>query len=245
MSHYKFFWFFKFFDEELEAFTHVAGIAVKNAPGCGVASVKILDANGRGGAAELLAGLQWVITNRYKYNIRIINMSVGTSLMGGEPIVKAVETAWDKGIVICAAAGNNGPGQCTITTPGTSRKIITVGASDDFNTVDIWGSRMVNFSGRGPTKDCIVKPDIIAPGTNILSVSNKGNGLRRMSGTSMSTPAVSGAVALLLEKNPNLSPNEVKYMLKQSAKNLFFPKNQQGWGALDIKALLEQEVSYG
>ncbi|MCL2703091.1 MAG: S8 family serine peptidase [Defluviitaleaceae bacterium] len=122
--------------------THVAGIATGNgaasngryvgvAPGCGLVGVKILDDKGRGDTAEFLAGIQWTITNKDKYNIRVANMSVGTSNVSGEPLVRAVEAAWDKGIVVCAAAGNGGPGPSTITSPGTSRKVITVGSSDD------------------------------------------------------------------------------------------------------------------
>lgn len=112
---------------------------------------------------------------------------------------------------------------------------------------------MVNFSGRGPTPDCVVKPDIIAPGANVVGcmafesglcpirakdLSKTAPGYVKMSGTSMSTPMVSGAVALMLQKRPELTPNEVKYLLKSSAVDLCYPKNQQGWGALDIDALV-------
>jgi serine protease AprX len=96
-----------------------------------VVGVKILDEKGRGDTAEFLAGIQWVITNRDKYNIRIANMSVGAGGHGDGPLIKAVEAAWDRGIVVCAAAGNNGPDPSTVTAPGTSRKVITVGSSDD------------------------------------------------------------------------------------------------------------------
>ena len=109
-----------------------------------------------------------------------------------------------------------------------------------------------NYSGRGPTQDCIVKPDILAPGADIVScLSNTVSEKRAknheitqgvyvsMSGTSMSTPIVSGAIALLLELYPSLSPDDVKLKLKQSADDLNFPQNQQGWGLLNIKKLLE------
>lgn len=172
-------------------------------------------------------------------------------------MVKAVEAAWDKGIIVVSAAGNNGPNPSTVTSPGISKKIITVGASDDNREIRIWGNTLINFSGRGPTAECIMKPDILAPGTDIVSCltptpytqndsSEKlkiisGNYLQ-LSGTSMSTPLVTGALALLLEKHPNLSPNKAKYMLKISSTNLNYPQNQQGWGLLNVEKLLSAEV---
>jgi serine protease AprX len=124
--------------------------------------------------------------------------------------------------------------------------------------VEIWGSRLVNFSGRGPTLECVVKPDILAPGTNVASCLCQTPNLEgerrelkiiskdyaRMSGTSMSTPMVSGAVALMLEKYPFLTPNDIKYLLKRSAVSLRYPRNHQGWGALDVKGLLSQRINH-
>lgn len=251
--------------------THVAGIVGGNgvcsggkysgiAPECNLIGVKILDRDGNGDTAEVLAGIQWVITNRERYNIRILNLSIGTGDHGSEtPLIKAVEAAWDRGIVICAAAGNNGPAPNTVTSPGISRKVITVGSSDDQSSVEIWGDTLVNFSGRGPTSECIIKPDIIAPGSNIVSclcttpnITGKkkaefkavGENYAKMSGTSMSTPMVSGAVALMLQKHPHLKPNDIKYMLAVSAASLNRPKNHQGWGALDIENFLSREARH-
>ena len=110
------------------------------------------------------------------------------------------------------------------------------------------GSRMVDYSGRGPTKECVIKPDVVAPGTNIISClceDNKSNNYyKSLSGTSMSTPIVSGAIALLLEKAPDLKPDDIKFMLKQSCHNLECSPNRQGWGLLDIENLLNREVVY-
>ena len=207
----------------------------------------------------MLAGVQWLIDNRERYNIRIANLSIGTADAGSsDPLVRAVESAWDAGIVVLVAAGNNGPSPGTITSPGISRKIITVGASDDNKTVTIWGDSVVHFSGRGPTAECIVKPDIVAPGAEITSclTNTPLSEARRaslrivspayveMSGTSMSTPVVAGAVALLLEKYPALTPNEVKLWLKQCAVSLRYTPNQQGWGLMDVDALLRKEVPH-
>jgi len=219
--------------------THVAGIAsgsgaasggrfVGVAPGSDIISVKVLDETGKSDTAEVLAGMQWVLNNMHKYNIRVCNLSVG-AVIPCTALVKAAEKLWDRGVIVCAAAGNDGPLPGSVTSPGCSRKVITVGASDDHHTVTIWGQKSINFSGIGPTRECIVKPDIITLGTDIVSVKADEAGLRRsrraelhrvapgyikMSGTSMATPYISGLVARMLQKKPNLSQDKVKYMLK-------------------------------
>lgn len=103
-------------------------------------------------------------------------------------LVRGVEEIWDAGFVVVVAAGNMGPGYGTITTPGISRKVITVGCSDDDKEVNVMGNRMSDYSGRGPTRSCICKPDIVAPGAAITSCSNQPGGYAVKSGTSMATP---------------------------------------------------------
>ncbi len=244
--------------------THVAGIAAGNgansggkycgiAPEAGIVSVKILDHDGKGNAVDVLAGIQWVVDNKDLYNIRVLNLSIGAPDNGSrDPLVRAVEAAWDLGIVVCIAAGNNGPKPGSITSPGISRKAITVGASDDSNSVTIWGNALQNFSGRGPTSECIHKPDVLAPGSNIISCLTRTPNLTdeeikdkcvnehyvSMSGTSMATPVISGAIALLLQKHPELTPNDVKLLLKKTSQDLRYPQNQQGWGQVDVMHLL-------
>ncbi|MDR2183574.1 MAG: S8 family peptidase [Clostridiales bacterium] len=228
------------------------------APQAGLVAVKVLDDAGRGNATDALAGIQWVIDNRERYNIRVANLSIGTIDVGStDPLVRAVEAAWDVGIVMVVAAGNNGPKKQSITSPGTSRKAITVGASDDQNFVDIGGSNMKDFSGRGPTSECIIKPDIVAPGCGIISCLTNSPELSekrlakmkvvdeyyvQMSGTSMASPRIAGAVALLLSKYPDMTPNEVKLALKRSAIDLRFSPNRQGWGILDIDEFLKNPL---
>ena len=252
--------------------THVAGIAGGNgllsggkyagiATGSNLIGIKVLDERGRGNSADVLAGLQWVFDNKDLYGIRIVNMSVGTPDIGSlDPLVRAVEKIWDAGLVVTAAAGNNGPEYSSITSPGISRKVITVGAVDDsVGAVSVTGEQRVNFSGRGPTSECVVKPDILAPGINIVSCLSEGicgealelhkghivdGKYLSLSGTSMSTPIVTGAVALLLEKHPDLSPDDVKYALKKSAEDINRQKNRQGWGLIDIERLISEEVEY-
>ena len=224
--------------------THVAGIASSNgaykgvAPNSNIIALKVLNSDGQGNASDVLAGIQWIANNKNKYNIKIANLSIGTAgTIKNDPLVEAVEKLWDMGIVVVTAAGNNGPSPCTISSPGISRKIITVGSSDDEKYHKI-------FSGRGPTKECIIKPDILAPGSNITSCKCLTGTYKQLSGTSMSTPIISGAVALLLEKTPNLKPDDVKYMLKLSSTNLNMPPNRQGWGLLNIEKLLNMEAVY-
>lgn len=213
------------------------------APGCSLISVKVLDHKGNGYASDVLAGLKWIERHREEYRIRIINVSVGSYTKKGmsedSALVKGVDAAWDAGFVVVVAAGNNGPGRYTITTPGISRKVITVGCSDDYKEVDVAGSRMIDYSGRGPTSACVCKPDIVAPGSSIVSCASRQGGYTVKSGTSMSTPLVSGAVALLLEKYPYMTNKDVKLHLREKAVDLGLPRNQQGWGMLDVGRLVE------
>jgi len=233
--------------------THVCGIIGGNgaasdgvykgiAPGCHLVPIKVLDRRGNGYASDVLAGLRWIRENRTAYNIRIVNISVGSfsrkNMGENSALVRGVNEAWDDGLIVVVAAGNMGPKRGTITTPGISRKVITVGCSDDHQEVNVMGSRMVNYSGRGPTGSCVCKPDIVAPGASITSCSNQPGKYTSKSGTSMATPLVSGALALLLEKHPDLSNRDVKLRLMERSVDIGLPKNQQGWGMLDVEKLL-------
>ena len=149
-----------------------------------------------------------------------------------EHLLEGVEKLWDLGFVVVAAAGNQGPGAGTVTAPGSSRKIITVGSSDMLN-----GRKAV--SGRGPTFDCVCKPDLVAPGSQVIACAPGlpySYGLK--SGTSMSTPLVAGGIACLLEKDPRLSNVEVKMLLRENAEDMGLPRNQQGWGKFNCEKLL-------
>lgn len=240
--------------------THVFGIAGADgtassgfytgvAPECDIIAVKVLNQRGNGNVEDVIKGLEWVTANKEKYNIRIVNISVGSTSKepSGEDseLVHAVNEVWDRGIAVVVAAGNGGPNPQTIGSPGVSRKVITVGASDDDIAVDVFGSQTKNYSGRGPTCECIKKPDIVAPGSNIMSC----NLIRRMgkinrpyiskSGTSMATPMVSGAICLLLSQYPQMSNREIKIRLKNSAVDLGESHEKQGWGMLHIERMLE------
>lgn len=216
------------------------------APGCHLISVKVLDAKGGGYASDVLMGLKWIREHREELGIRIVNISVGSysrrNMGENSALVRGVDAAWDDGLVVVVAAGNNGPAPMTVTTPGISRKVITVGCSDDDKEVNVMGTRMVDYSGRGPTGACVCKPEILAPGAAIISCCNEENRYSVKSGTSMATPVVAGAIALLLEKYPDMSNRDVKLRLRERAVDLGLPRNQQGWGLLDVERLLADEV---
>jgi len=247
---------------DLSYVSHVAGIIAGNgvssegrlkgiAPKSNIIALKVLDHNGNGNIPDVLNGLEWILKNKDKYNIKIANISVGsngkTELESESKLVQGVNKLWDAGVVVCVAAGNNGPTPQSITTPGISRKVITVGASDDEATVEVMGNITSDYSGRGPTRDCICKPDIVAPGSNIWSCraisksffsAQKAMYVKK-SGTSMSTPVISGCAALVLSKNPALNNNEVKLILMQSTKNLGIERSRQGKGLIQVDMLLK------
>lgn len=248
--------------------THVSGILAGDgsasrgqycgvAPGCNIISVKVLNQKGNGDIANVVAGLRWVIQNKKRYNIRVVNISVGTTaksvISEDSELVRAVNMVWDNDIVVVVAAGNGGPHPKTIGAPGISRKVITVGASDDDIAVDLMGKNMKDYSGRGPTNACIKKPDVVAPGSRIVSCNamkrqnnifgfrqNGMNYYTEKSGTSMSTPMVSGAVALLLSQFPDYSTRDVKMKFKESSDDLGQPHGKQGWGRLNVAKLLQE-----
>ena len=236
--------------------THVAGIIAGSgglssglyagiAPASQIVAVKVLDQKGEGKIRFLIEGIKAILRNRDKWQIRIVNISIGTLPHQGDEeemeLMRWVDRLWDEGLV--TAAGNFGPRSGTVTIPGISKKVITVGASDDGNQKDRYGKVGTNYSGRGPTSECVCKPDLVAPGSYIRSCngfSQKKNqkAYSVKSGTSMSAPVVSGAVALLLSKYPDMKNVEVKLRLLMSADDMGKDPNIQGRGLLNIEKLL-------
>lgn len=214
--------------------SHVVGLIAADsfgiAPNASLIILKVLDENGRGNSEDIIKCLNWVLKKYSELNIRILNFSIGFTPGAGfyeqKTILDLVEKLWDCGVVVVAAAGNDGPDSFTITVPGISRKIITVGSSDDRS-----------FGSRGPNKCCILKPEVLAPGYNIRSISNSPERYAYKTGTSMSTPIVSGAISLALEKNNNLRPEEIKLLLYDSCErkkeNMLY-----SWGILNTDALV-------
>ena len=227
--------------------THVAGLVAGDgtasmgkyrgaAPGCGIIALKVLDRYGNGSQDDVLRALRWIRENRQQYRIRVVNISVGTtcnSKRNHARLLESVEQLWDEGVVVVTAAGNQGPRPGSITAPGSSKKVITVGSSD------LLEGRSA-ISGRGPTEECVCKPDIVAPGNKIMScVPGKPYSYGVKSGTSMSTPLVTGAIACALEKNPALTNTDIKTMLMNSADDMGLPQNQQGWGKFNRRKFLK------
>ena len=230
--------------------SHVSGIIAGNgykskgrfkgiAPDSKIIMLKCLDKNGNGKIDNAEKGHNFIIDNRDRFNIRIVNISVGsikkTDDNESERLVSAVEELWKLGFVVIVAAGNNGPDKGSVTAPGNAKSVITVGASDD-NMVS-GNDRRKNYSGRGPTKICVVKPEIVCPGTGIISCNNK-NGYSTKSGTSMAVPIVSGIVALMLESKPDLTNKEIKKKMYETAIDVGLPKNHQGWGEINARRLI-------
>lgn len=216
--------------------THIAGILSEMAPGAELLVFKILDKRGNGSTEKALRALEWIHENHRDWNIKLINFSMGYSpnakAVQQKRLIEKLEELWEEGITIVTAAGNNGPKENSITVPGVSRKVITVGSCDD----EEMGKG--SYGGRGPTSCCIVKPEILAPGTNIRSFSLYDGQYVYKSGTSMAVPIVCGALALALEKNPSLKPVELKVLLYDSVseKNKSF---SPAWGILNVDNLIK------
>jgi subtilisin family serine protease len=137
-----------------------------------IIGVKVLSGEGSGRNSDIIKGLQWCIENREELGIKVINMSLGgpaSKDWENDPINQAVKAAYEAGIVVMAAAGNEGPDRKTVGSPGNSPHAITVGAADDKETPDPGDDTMAEFSSRGPTKDGRPKPDLVAPGEHIFA----------------------------------------------------------------------------
>jgi serine protease AprX len=260
--------------------THVAGIVAGNgkasdgsrytrtfygiARKAKIVDVRVLDDQGMGSVSNAIAGIQWVIANKAKYNIRVLNLSLGHPVGESyttDPLCQAVEAAWKSGIVVICAAGNTGRQNDTATagvdnegygtaygsiqSPGNDPFVITVGAMKSMDGTRAH-DRIATYSSRGPSRlDMVLKPDIVAPGNRVISLAasktylgekfdntnmvpfsyyaknarnvKESNKYFKLSGTSMAAPVVAGAAALMLELNPNLSPDTVKTRLMLSA----------------------------
>ncbi len=244
--------------------THCAGDAAGNgrmskgtyvgpAPRADIVGVKVLDRGGYGFDSTIIQGIDWCIRNRRRLNIRVLNLSLGgpaERTCANDPLCQAVEKAVRAGIVVIASAGNSGPRRGTIESPGISPSAITVGSVDDRRTVTQKDDRISRFSSRGPARGGRKKPDLVAPGERIVSLRSPGSLLDRsrpgqrvgkgyftLSGTSMSSPLVAGAVAQLLQRRPGLSPRQVKRLLQNGAFPLNAKRSAMGRGELNLRFL--------
>jgi serine protease AprX len=245
--------------------TFVAGIIAGNgslsngkyvgvAPNASLVNVRVSDDKGAATESDVINGLGWVYTNRSKYNIRVVNLSLNSSVAESyntSPMDAAAEVLWSSGIVVVVAAGNNG--SSTLYPPANDPLVITVGATDDRGTAALGDDVVASFSAYGSAEDGLAKPELVAPGTHVVGVLPENSRLTmvknhpanrvddtyfRMSGTSVSAPMVSGAVAVLLGGEPNLTPDQVKYRLMATANKNWpgYSAQQAGAGYLDLYA---------
>ena len=261
--------------------THVAGIVAGSgfdsngartgiAPGAHLIALRVLDGSGRGRISDVIAALEYVVVHKTEFNIRIANLSIGAGVYESaeaDPLTVAARRAVEAGVVVVAAAGNYGrqsdgtPRPGSITAPGNAPWVLTVGASSHMGTVDRSDDIVAPFSSRGPTAyDGIAKPDIVAPGVGIESLSAPGSlfytsmanyllpgtvttaylPYLSLTGTSMAAPVVSGTVALMLQANPALTPNAVKAILQYTAESSpNYDLLTQGAGFLDAQSAVQ------
>jgi serine protease AprX len=246
--------------------THVAGIVggdgsesggkyIGVAPMVNIVNVKVSNDDGSAMMHDVVAGLQWILENKDAYNIRVVNLSLNSSVAESyltSPLDAAVEILWFNKIVVVASVGNRGNG--AVYPPANDPFIITVGATDDKGTASISDDVVASFSAYGQTSDGFKKPDLVAPGTNIIArLVNQNMGLAaahpankvggqyfRMSGTSMAAPMVTAGIALLLQDEPTLTPDQVKYRLMSTANKTWAGYNidRSGAGYLDVYAAI-------
>jgi serine protease AprX len=259
--------------------THVAGIIAGSgrdsdgqrrglAPGAHLVVLKALDAEGNGYTSNVISAIDYAITHRAAYNIRVINLSVAASVYESylkDPLTLAAKRAVDAGIVVVAAAGNNGrrngqPEYGGIASPGNAPWVLTVGAVNPMGTDDRADDTVAGFSSRGSALDKNGKPDLVAPGVGIESTADASSALfaanptsrlwgttptlsepyLRLTGTSMAAPIVTAAIALMLEANPALTPNAIKAILQYTAEvHNGIDHLTQGAGFLNVRGAVE------
>lgn len=229
--------------------THLAGIIGGSgvfsrgkymgiAPKCNFVICKVLDSIGNGDTKDALTAINWVLENKEKYNIRFLNISIGMMPRARRNEQKllgdAIRMLWEADICVVVASGNNGPSRASVTVPGTIPEVITVGSLDDDDRSLINGTMNIGYSGRGPTDVCVSKPEILAPGTRIISCCHRG-GYVAKSGTSMATAVVTGGLVLLGDIYPGMRPSDYKLFMYSKLKRR---KDKIGWGSFDFADLL-------
>jgi serine protease AprX len=243
--------------------THMAGIIAGSdpasgsrgvAPGSRIINVKVAAHDGLTSVESVIRALDWVVAQKKSkvYNIRVVNLSFGVEGITdyvGDPLSIAVETAWREGIVVVVSAGNDGTAATSLGSPATNPYVLAVGAADIGGTAVATDDKIAAFSSMGTTTRM---PDVVAPGVGVVSLRVPGSviddsypearisdTLFRGNGTSQSAAVVSGLVALMVQANPSLTPNEIKARLKRSAKPLPNADSRvQGAGMVDANAAL-------
>ncbi|MFY0408681.1 S8 family serine peptidase [Solicola sp. PLA-1-18] len=243
--------------------THMAGIiAGKDAGANGFAGVapdaqllnmKVGAADGAADVTQVIAALDWVVAHRKDngMNVRVINLAYGTQSVQPwqvDPLARAVENAWNAGIVVVAAAGNDGLEAPSLLMPAVDPHVLAVGAVDHVGTESTLDDVVADFSNGGSTTR---RADVIAPGRSIVSLRVPGSYIDtfhpegrvtgdatgrffRGSGTSQATAVTAGEVALLLQARPSLTPDQVKALLKATARPLVHSRPEMGAGVTDV-----------
>ncbi len=216
--------------------THVAGIIGSQhptytgiSPEIDLYDAKVLNETGRGSSSQIIQGLEWVVEEE----VDIASISIGAEVErcnGRDMLSRATNRATNSGTLTVTAAGNSGPDNSTITAPGCASNTLTVGSVDKED-------KMAPYSSRGPTYDNRVKPDVVAPGSDIVSTWPE-NRWRYSSGTSMAAPHVSGQAAVILSETDK-EPGEVKKKIMGTSHDLDYPENYQGSGKIDVYESLE------
>jgi subtilisin family serine protease len=229
--------------------THVASIAAGTgaasegkkymgvAPDARLVGVKVINEWGTSFMSTVIDGIQWVVDNRNKYDIKVMNTSLSSKAQSSykdDPLAQAVGKAAEAGIIPVTTAGNRGPKANSIGSPGTSPLCITVGNINDRGTKDPADDSMAKNSSIGPTAfDGLAKPDVSAPGVNIMAADNESSGYVMKSGTSMASPFVAGCVALFAQADPDITRQEVQDLLVGTGRKLpSVEPNVQGTGGV-------------
>ncbi|MGH1556145.1 S8 family peptidase [Streptomyces sp. L7] len=215
------------------------------APGAKLLVGKVLDNTGSGQASWIIAGMEWAANSGAK----IVSMSLGGTASGPSDVLSETvdELSASTGALFVIAAGNAGPGEQTVGTPGIADSALTVGAVDK-------SDQLASFSSRGPRLgDYAVKPEITAPGVSITAARAAGTTMpggtpvddyyTTASGTSMATPHVAGAAALVVQAHPDWTGEQIKEALASTAKtNTVNSVFEQGDGRVDAVRAVEQDV---
>jgi serine protease AprX len=266
--------------------THVAGIIAGNgydslgaragiAPAAHLVSLKVLNDHGAGYISDVIAALDWAVQNKTAYNLRVVNLSVGAPVLESyntDPLTLAAKRAVDAGLVVVAAAGNmgrNSAGQTlygAISAPGNAPWVLTVGAYSHQGTITRIDDVMAPYSSHGPTAiDYGAKPDVVAPGSGIVSLSSQGSTMYgtkaaylldgavataykpylSLTGTSMAAPMVAGTAALMIQANPKLTPNLVKAIIEYTAQDYHYDSLTEGAGFLNSRGAVDLARFFG
>jgi serine protease AprX len=246
------------------------------APGANLIVLKVLDESGDGHISNVIAAIDYAVEHRGRFNIRVLNLSVAAGVHESyttDPLTLAARRAVDAGIVVVTAAGNLGRSAKGavqyggITSPGNAPWVLTVGATNHQKTAARQDDTVASFSSRGPTHiDRAMKPDVVAPGVAIESLADAGSTIYqvnpearlrgtvdtvtppyiRLTGTSMAAPVVAGTVALMLEANPDLTPNLVKAILHYTAERRpRYESTTQGAGFLNARGAVQLAMAMG